>query len=78
MTDEQKAAVAALAEMFSDQMFAIQVGPAMRCEEADTVADFLRVFGHGHQAELWLHGHSVGDDEATDSHHDYPEPKEAP
>lgn len=69
---EQKA-VAAVAAVLTDDMFSIQVGPACSCKEAETFAALLVAFGFAKDAQVWLYGHSTGDEE-TDDHFNMQEP----
>jgi hypothetical protein len=62
-------ALAEMADIFGDGMFAMQNGEHFTCIEAEVVADVLRAAGHTHSAEVWLKGHAMGDD-VGDSHYE--------
>ena len=48
------------------------VGPHMRCCEADAVTEVVRLSGHADAAETWIDGHARGDDDEDDGHRDRP------
>ena len=65
-------ALAELADMMGDIWTAGDVGPHMRCCEADAVAEVLRLSGRADAAETWIDGHARGDDDEDDGHRDRP------
>jgi hypothetical protein len=58
-----------VARLFTERMFLVQVGPACTCDEAEVVADLLRACGLPYAAEMWLYGHSAGDDPIEGDRH---------
>ena len=48
--------------VLDDDMFAIQIGPLLTCEEADAFADLLRAAGLYEGAEFFLLRHAATDD----------------
>jgi hypothetical protein len=64
-------ALAGLANVFGDDMFAAHNGARFTCGEADTVAALLVASGHRDAAITWLEGHAEGDNEESDIHRDW-------
>jgi hypothetical protein len=60
------AALDRLADVFSTPDTARQVGQAMTCVEADTLAHAMRVAGHADAADDFLRGHANGEDHGDD------------
>jgi len=61
-------ALAEFAEVWSDSAVLIDIGGALNCREADTLADLLRAAGHGGAAALLIAAHAYDDDEG-DAHY---------
>jgi hypothetical protein len=70
--DPQAVTIAAdaLADVLTDNFLASHIGPQLRCQEAEAMADLLRSLGRDREADKFLYAHSDGDDEPDDLHHD--------
>lgn len=63
-------AAESLANALADGEIASEVGTALTCGEADTLADFFRAFGYNQAADTWIRAHAEGDDEG-DEHYEF-------
>lgn len=56
------AAAAAAAEVLADGEIADDIATSFSCDEVETLAEFLRAYGFGHHAGVWIESHAEGDD----------------
>lgn len=54
--------------LLTDTWVADQVGGHFTCNEADTIAKWIRLELGDTEAEAWLDGHAAGDDDPEDKH----------
>ena len=54
-------ALTGAAEVFGDEMFAVDMGETFGCREADAIARLLAVGGYDVAAQVFLLGHARGD-----------------
>lgn len=67
-----------LAHILGDPDIAREIGPALSCQEADSVAAALSLLGRTREAATWLAWHAIGTEEPVDDlHAGWPYPEEA-
>lgn len=67
-----------LAHVLGSPEIAGEIGPALTCQEADSVATALALLGRVDDATTWLAWHAVGTEEpAVDLHRGWPYPEAA-
>lgn len=62
-------ALGAVAAVLGDGMTAMHLGEHFNCSEANALAEVLVIAGFTKEAEVWLGGHALGDNNDSDVHY---------